>query len=494
MSALSRLLRQSGIYALSGIATKAGGLLLLVLYLDPALLAQAEFGRLVLLETTANLLVVVAGLGLAQGLLRYATDASLAEERGALAATTLLGSVVLGAAVGGAIALAGRPLAALLLGDPSRAAVIGLLGLYVAFKVVAAVPYMALRVAERPGLYVLGVAVEFGVLVAGVYVALAGIGAGLEGVMAAWAASAGAVAVVLGAGLLVRQRGRPRWALLGPLLRFGAPLTFASLAGVLLNSGDRYVLGAFEGAESVAVYGLAQKFGGLINMLFVQSFNLAFAVAGLKALGAGAEGALHRRTFRHYSVLTGWGVLGVSVLALDVTEVLSANPAYGEAEPLILPLALGFLALGLYYIVVNVLYAAERTRAVAANVLAAAAANVALNVALIPLLGAMGAAVATLLAYGGMAALTARQARRAVRLDLGWPALAAVVLLVGGLWALAQPSGAWAPPARLAWRLGLVALYPPLVAISGIYRREELLAMWARARARGAARSVDNEA
>lgn len=491
MSALGRLLRQSGIYALSGIATKAAGLLLLVLYLDPALLAQAEFGRLVLLETTANLLIVVAGLGLAQGLLRYATDPALAHDRGALAATTLAGSAVLGAATGAALALAGGPLAALLLDDPARAEVIGLLGLYVAFKVVAAVPYMALRVAERPGLYVLGVVVEFAVLVVGVYVALVVMEAGLVGVMAAWAASAGAAAVVLGAGLLMRQRGRVRWALLRPLLRFGAPLTFASLASVLLNSGDRYVLDAFEGAETVAVYGLAQKFGGLINMLFVHSFNLAFAVAGLKALGAGEEGRLHRRTFRHYGVLTGWGVLGVSVLALDVTEVLSPNPAYRDAEPLILPIALGFLALGLYYIVVNVLYAAERTRAVAGNVLAAAVANVALNVALIPVLGAMGAAVATLLSYAGLAAVTAAQARRTVRLDLGWHALAAVVLLVLGLWALAQPSAAWDPPLRLAWRLGLVALYPLLVAASGVYRRDELRALWVGARARWPGRSVD---
>ena len=74
---IGRLLTQSGLYALGNAAIKAGGLILLLFYLDPALLAQAEYGRLVLIETAANLAVVLAGLGLAQGLLKYGTDAPL---------------------------------------------------------------------------------------------------------------------------------------------------------------------------------------------------------------------------------------------------------------------------------------------------------------------------------------------------------------------------------------------------------------------------------
>src|SRR5690606_22620517 len=110
-------------------------------------------------------------------------------------------------------------------------------------------------------------------------------------------------------------------------------------------------LKAFTDAEVVAVYGLAAKYGGLVNMLFVQSFQLAFTVIGLKALAPGGEGAdVHRRTFRHFVVVTGWGVLGVSLLARDVTAALSPNPAFLAAEPLVLPLALGFMAYGVYII------------------------------------------------------------------------------------------------------------------------------------------------
>ncbi len=477
---LARLAKQSGIYTLGNLALKAGGLVLLLLYLDPAFLSQAEYGRLVLLETAAGLLTVTLGLGLAQGLLKYATDPAHAGERDAFAFTTLVVTVALAAAAWGLVALAAHPLAALILDDGTRAGLVYLLGAYVAFKVVASVPYMTLRIEERAGWYVLGVLAEFTVLLGGVYYFLVVRRLGLEGVLLGLVASAAVAAVLLSAGLLARSPWQFRGERVVLLLRFGAPLTFASLAAVLLNTGDRFVLKAFEGADLVAVYGLAQKFGGLVNMLFVQSFSMSFAVLGLKALGslaadAGGEvGNLHRRTFRHFAVLTGWGVLGVSVLAFDATMLVSPNPAYLEADPLILPIGLGFMAYGIYYVVMNVLYAAEQTGRIAGNVLGAALFNLLLNLALVPVLGAMGAAVATLAAYAGLAAVTAWQACRVAPIAFPWRALVVVVLLVVGLWGLAQPSQPWSVAARLGWRVGLLVLYPMLVLAAGVYTRDEL--------------------
>lgn len=480
-----RLLKQSGLYALGNAALKAGGLVLLLFYLDPALLAQAEYGRLVLLETATNLAVVVAGLGLAQGLLKYGTDPAFADERDALRFTTLAASAGLAAGLWAAITLLAPPLAAWLLDDAARAPIVRLAGAYAALKVVAAVPYMTLRMDERAGWYVAGLVAEFTVLVGGVYYFLVVERMGLEGVMWGFVCSAGVAALLLGGGLLARAPWRFQGGLVRRLFAFGAPLTFAGLAGVLLNTGDRFLLDAFDGAEAVAVYGLAQKFGGLVNMLFVQSFSMAFAVLGLKALGSltvdsgGEVGNLHRRTFRHYAVLTGWGVLGVSLLAFDVTAWISPNPAYLDADPLILPVALGFMAYGVYYIMMNVLYATAQTRRIAGNVLGAALLNLALNAALIPFLGAMGAALATLASYAALAAVTAWQARRAVTIAFPWLALAMVLALVVGLWALGQPALGWTPPARIAWRLGLIAAYPPLVLATGVYSRDELRLTWA---------------
>jgi O-antigen/teichoic acid export membrane protein len=387
------------------------------------------------------------------------------------------------------VSLIAPSLAGWLLDDAARAPLIRLIGAYAALKVVAGVPYMALRMEERAGWYVVGLVAEFTVLVGGVYYFLVVERMGLEGVLWGFVASAGTAAVLMGGGLLVLAPWRFRARLVRHLLAFGAPLTFAGLANVLLNTGDRFLLDAFDGAEAVAVYGLAQKFGGLVNMLFVQSFSMAFAVLGLKALGSldaektqGEVGNLHRRTFRHFAALTGWGVLGVSLLTFDVTAWVSPNPAYLAADPLILPIALGFMGYGVYYIMMNVLYATAQTGRIAGNVLGAALFNLGLNAVLIPYLGAMGAALATLASYGALAAVTAWQARGAVVIAFPWHALVVVLALVVGLWALGQPALEWTQALRLGWRLALIAAYPLLVLATGVYTRDELRITWQAAR------------
>ncbi|MEL7361931.1 MAG: oligosaccharide flippase family protein, partial [Bacteroidota bacterium] len=363
-SLFRRLLGQGGLYALSNLGVKAAGLLLLGFYLDPDLLTAAEYGHLVLLETTAQVLVIVAGLGIGSGLLKLATDPDHADRRDALLTTALAASALCGGVALLAVGAASRPLAAFLLDDPEATRAVWLMGTYAGLKVVAAVPYIVLRVRERAGLFALAALTEIGLLLGGVAYFLAAEGAGLVGVMQGFVLAAAGAVVLLGGGLLRSLHWDLDLRLVRPLLKLGVPLAFAAIASIALNAGDRYMLKAFADAEAVAVYGLAAKFGGVINMLFVQSFNLAFSVLGLKAIAAEGRGAplpFHRRIARLYTVVTGWGVLGLALLTLDVTAWLSPNPLYLQADPLVLPIALGFLVYGLYFVGMNVLYAHHAT-------------------------------------------------------------------------------------------------------------------------------------
>jgi O-antigen/teichoic acid export membrane protein len=298
---------------------------------------------------------------------------------------------------------------------------------------------------------------------------------GLSGAMWALVLSAGASAVVLTGGTLARVAWRMDRALVGRLVRFGAPLVLGALALPVIHVGDRYVLKWLTGPEEVGVYDLAARLAGVLNMLFVQSFQQAFAVVGLKALAGGAGGpAFYRSTFRHYVVGTGWAAAGLALLAYDVVGLISADPGYLRADAMVFPLCVGFLLYGLYIVFANVLIAAERTRTIAWVLLLAVAVNLGLNVVLVPRLGGVGAAVATLVAYGVMAAVAAVAAERLIRVGYPWRVLASTLLIVAGLWVLAQASVGWGVGARLALRVGLLALYPALVVAAGLYRPAEL--------------------
>lgn len=471
--AVRRLARQSAVYALGNLALKAAGLLLLPLYLDEARLSIADYGHLGLLETTAQFAVVLAGAGVASGLLRYTAAGGRAspEEYLGTALITVLG--IAGIVVAGLLLLA-EPFAGFLLGDGGYAPAFRWMSVYIGFKVLGSIPYMMLRVRERAGLFLTALLAEVILLIGGVYAALVIYDAGLTGVMAAFAISAGLVAVPLS--LIALRYARITWQkrLTGDLLTFGMPLALAALAGILLNAGDRFVVQAMLGPESVAIYVLAAKFGGLINMLFVQSFNLSFSVLGLKSIDRTGVTDLHRRAFRHFVVIAGWGVLGVSFFAFDATRLISSTPEYLSAEPLILPIAYGFLLYGLYFLVVNVLYSAKRTRSVAILVIVSAIANILLNILLIPFIGVMGAALSSIAGYGLLLAVTVRQARREMPLNLPWRSLWVISGVILVLWIAGLPSLGWDPLVRIVFRLALVGAYPLFVLLMGLYSRSEV--------------------
>ncbi len=476
------LLRQTSIYALGNVILKASGLVLAPLYLN--LLTETAYGHLALLDATARVVVLLGGLGVATGLLRFMTSSAHADTHDALPFTALVTSAGMAVLVLALVWGLAPVLASTLLDDAGAAWLIRLMGVYGAFKMIEAIPIMLLRTKERAGLYVTATVAELLVLMGGVGLLLGVMRRGLLGVMEAYAISAGVGTVVLTAGMLMHVSWRFRLSLVRRLIRFGAPLVLAAAASLFMNIGDRYLLKLLADARTVGIYDWAGRLGGVLNLFFVQSFQLAFGVLGLKSLGLEPGGErVYRRVFRHYVIWTGWGVLGLALLSLDVTRLVSARPAYQAADVLVLPVALGFLAYGLYYIVVNVLYATDRTRSIAWMVGAAALSNAGLNLMLIPWMGALGAALSTTAAYGILLALTVVAAERQIRVRYPWGTLALVLGLVLGLYLLGRPAADWSTWARLGWRGLLILAYPVLIVALRLYTPAELRQGWKRVRA-----------
>lgn len=482
---LAKLVKQTGVYGLGNLLLKLAGFLLAFLTLDPALLSLESFGRLALLETTGKVVVPLFGLGIANGLLKFWGGPDDRREREELSFTALAAGAAAGAVAAGLGVLLAEPLARALLDDARYAPAVRLLGAYVAFKVLALAPTVFIRNQEWVWLSVAAIFGEMVLLVAGAYLALVVYGAGLNGLMVAYVASAGASAVVLAGGVAARLPWRFRPDALRRLVAFGAPLAVAGVGVVLLNLADRYLLKWLADLDTVAVYDWASRLGSVLYLLVVTSFSSAFSVLGVKELDRdGGGAALHRRTFRHYVVWAGWGVLGLSLAAYDGTRLVSENPAFLAVEGLVLPVAVGFMVYGAYYILVNVLYAAGLTGRIATNLLAATALNVGLNLALIPRLGALGAALATVASYGALAAVTAVTVARETGVRFAWGQLGRGLALVAVLFGVGHLSLDWPAAARIAWRGGVVLAYLPLVVAVGLYPWAEVREVAGRLRAR----------
>lgn len=475
---LRRVIQQGGVYALAAVVAKVGAFVLLLFYVNEEVLAKAEFGYLGVIDATKAIGLLVAGAGLPIGLLRFASSRDLSDTaRAAVPATALALSAAIALGLGVGIWTGAPVFSGWLFGHPGRAELFRWLAVYVAFRSVADVSLTELRHREATGRFVLAGLLEVVLLVSAVVYFLVVRGEGLEGVLKGYAVSAAGLAAVLTPALLRRVERRVAWPLVRPLLAFGLPLIASGLASRALNVGDRYLIVLLLGAEATAEYEVAARFGGLVNTLAVQSFGLAFTVLGLKALDGTSDPTFHRRAFRHFAALAGGAAL---VLGLGYSDLVALLPtqddSYGRADGVVLMIAGGFGLYGLYYIAVNVLYAAGRTRTVALVVGLAAAVNVGLNLALIPRLGIGGAALATLLAYAVLAYGTARAAEQSVRVGYGWGSVAVVAVAVGVLWGAGQVADAWALGPRLALRGALVLAYPAVLVAGGVYRREDFRA------------------
>ena len=490
---LGRLFRQSGIYTLASVVGKASGFVVTLYYVDPRYLSKADFGTFDYLLAVLMIALLVAGAGLPLGILRFATSREVPEaDRTAVPMTALAIALAASSAVAALVWASAPEIAGWLLRDTSRAGLIQTLALYIVCKTVADVAYQELRRREKPGLYVAMTAAEMLLQTGAVVVFLAMFRMGLAGILYGYLAAAAVLATVSTGILVARVERRISWALVRPMVVFGLPLVVSGMAGRFLYAGDRFVILHFLEPDANAVYAWASRFGGLVNAFLVQSFQMAFTVLGLKALDNGGAPALHRRAFRHFSVVAGFAVLGLALVVDDASRVVSSDPDYSNVSGLVLLIAGGFGWYGLYFVTVNVLFAAGRTRSVAVAVGAAAVLNAGLNWVLVPRVGIAGSAFATLVAYAALAVWTGLQAERISRANYPWRVPVLLTALVGGLWALAGPTDAWALVPRLAARAGLLALYVPALVALGIYGRDDLDA--GLDAARGAIRSARGEA
>lgn len=260
------------------------------------------------------------------------------------------------------------------------------------------------------------------------------------------------------------------------LLRFAAPVAGTSVLGLLLTRLDVLLLGFFVGSApgvtpfTVGAYAAAAEWaGGLrkLRQVFDQAFAPIVAEASGGAPGASASPATAQARLEQ---VARWILLLVCpVVALTALSGGAALSIYGAefraATPwlIVLVAATGSHALlGLFETVIMV----KRPSLNVVNALVAVVVQAVLSVILIPRIGALGAALGTLCAYGVQATLRAIEVKALE--GWAWPWHAFVLPVGASLVALA--AGA-VPRYFVAGLAGEAMAAGVFVAIYGLFVR-----------------------
>lgn len=420
---LRALARGSILYTAGTFLPRLGALALLPVY--TMTMAPAEFGIVSLMLSISGLLAIVYRLGLDGALLRLHFD--LAERARprlyvSLALVTLLTASVASLVLG----LAAAPFFASLFTGIGFVPY-GLLALAItATTALQYLPTVLFRATERPGLflgYFAGVMVTAIVATVIFCVPLRmGAAGALLGQLAGGLFGVAVGAVVIGSlrPLAVDVR------LIRPALAFGLPLVPHGISGWILNVSDRWLLGLLLAMSAVAaqaaigVYSLGYQLGQVVSLIAL-SFNAAWG----PFFYARGETAAGPRILREMTTVVAGllGVLGVALAvgAPELTHLLapeSWGTARDEAADVLRVVAGASFVYSVYFMVVSAVFLTRRTALLPLLTITAGAANVALNLLLIPRIGIMGAAWSTLLGYSVLAVGTAVYARRGFPLML----------------------------------------------------------------------------
>lgn len=423
------LLKHSGVYGLGHILTRLASVLLLPVY--TRFLAPADYGVLAILDLSVALLAIVLASGTVRSAVRHHFEAGGERERDALWWTGLTLLVLSGVVLLVPALIFRESLAAWTLGgEQGRGAYFFLLALStLALSTLEQLFQAHLRVYKQSSLFV---AVSLGRLLVNIALnlwLLIALRLGVAAILLGNLITAAIAAAVLFA-LFARKRGRARlrFDLTGELFSYGTPLVVASLLATAMHSLDRYLLRVMLDLEEVGVYSVAYAIGQGINTLVLHPFSQIWYVVIYELDGKEQLHAAVRAVFRYFFTLLALLMLGISLFAVPLLRLLVA-PEFQPAAELIPILCLAYLFFSLHAHFNLPPLLAKRTMATIPPHLLGVVVNVAANLALIPALGARGAAWASVVtfavySFGGLVAY-----RRIRRFD--YPLLGGGLALLG---------------------------------------------------------------
>jgi len=468
---IKRLVSQSLIYGLGGLISRFLSVLLLPLY--TSYLHGRDYGRVETLTALSAVLVVVLRLGISSAFFRYYFDSSDVAYRVRVVRTSFwftMGSATLGLAAGW---IAAQPIAdALSLGHDQawlvRAAFVGLW---------AQMNYEQLtslfRVDERPVLFMLATLANLLITVAATVVLVVHYHERALGVVVGnWIGTLSVYLVLLGYRRYQLGLQFDR-SLFREMNRFGLPLVPSQLALWALAFSDRFFIAKFKGQTEVGHYSVGVRIASAA-LLLLAAFRLAWPAFAYSIEDEDEAKRTYGFVLTYLLFVFSWLALTLGLLAPWLVRLLTGRPEFHEGSRVVPLTAFAVTALGGYIVVSIGIGRARKTQFNWVVTGVAAVIDIALNFALVPSFGMIGAAIAGAAAYSSMFVLMSVHAQRVYPVPYQWRRIA---LALGTAVALTAFGKALHVP--LAAAVGLTAAYPLILLPLGFYlpaERRRLLA------------------
>ena len=457
---IKELLRHSAIYGLGSIVARVLGVLLLPLY--TRYLSPSDYGLIETLVALSAVLTALVAQGMKSAFFRFYFD-SAEPERRLLVVRTAFWYVLAASTSVSVIGIALAPQVSWILFGThghGRLVIAAFIGLW------AALNYEQLtslfRVEQRSSAYVVATLVNVAITIAATVVLVVVLDKGPIGVLVG---NFTGTLVVYAALLLYSRRALGLQfdrALYRAMTRFGLPLVPSAVALWLTNFSDRFFLIKLTDAHEVGLYSIGVRIASAL-VLLLTAFRLAWPAFAYSIDDDREAERTYSFVLTYVVYVCCWIALALGLLAPWIVRLITTKPFY-PAQNVVAPLAFGVAAFGGYVVVQIGTGRARQTRSNWLVTGAAAVLNVALNFALIPPYGRMGAAIATVAAYTLLFVGMAWRAHQVFPVAYQWRRVATLALASVGLTVLGK-----AMDVPLGVALALTAAFPLVLLLLGFY-------------------------
>jgi len=430
---LRRLGRHSAIYGIGGLVSRVIGVILLPLY--TRYLTPADYGKIETLLALTTVMGLILRAGITSAFFRFYFDVEDDAGRLKVLRTSFwftMGGGTLGLVL---LLLFAGPLSSLLFGTAGAANLVRAAGVALWATVNYEQMTSLFRVEERSVAFVCAslanVFITIGLtllLVVRLEEGALGVIVGnFSGTLIVYLALLGYRREQLG---LQFDRG-----LLREMNHFGLPLVPTALFLWITNFSDRFFLVKLANVSEAGLYSVGVRVASAM-VLLLTAFRMAWPAFAYSIRDEREARRTYAYVLTYLTLVTAWVALALTLLSPWIVDLLAA-PRFADSAEVVGPLAFATVSYGAYIVIAIGVGRARRTQFNWVVTGAAAVVNVALNFALIPTYGMMGAAIATVAAYSTMAVGMAWWSQKIYPVPYQWrrvatAALAAVALAAAG--------------------------------------------------------------
>jgi O-antigen/teichoic acid export membrane protein len=192
----------------------------------------------------------------------------------------------------------------------------------------------------------------------------------------------------------------PSFSVVKPYLPYTLPILPSVLCYWFINLGDRYVIGYFMGADAVGVYSASYGLGAVLGLFYAPLTSTLFpAMVHCYESNKIQELKMHLKySLKFFLMFAIPSFFGLSVLSKSLLVTL-ATSEFVEGYVVISIVALATVLFSCSSINTHVLNLFKETKKVGMIYSVSASINVVMNIILVPLVGIVGAAIATLITF-----------------------------------------------------------------------------------------------